>query len=220
MMSLYKYYTSACGSNNGNFLRELGFKYVDNLKDADVVIFGGGSDIDPATYGEEPSGRTYPNKIRESQEKADFREGLKLGKKFFGICRGHQLLCAMAGGKLIQDVQGHGGDHYIMTFDEVRCKTNSIHHQMINPYTIKNPSDYRILAWSDKRRSGRYVGAKDKPVLLPWDFREIEAIIFPKINAFGVQYHPEMLYGAGKQYDGVMTWTQNTFMKFFNNKEI
>lgn len=189
-MKSYKYYTSTCGPSNGNFLKDLGFTHTTDLKKSDVIIFGGGADINPETYGELPAGRTYVSDAREKVEKADFREGLKLGKKMFGICRGQQLLCALAGGKLIQDVTGHGGDHSITTFDDLKVRTNSIHHQMINPYVIKNPKDYKILAWSTKRLSSRYIGARDKPVYLPWDFKEIEAIIFPKINAFSVQFHP------------------------------
>lgn len=186
-----KFYASACHGSHGNFLAPLGFEQTGNLEEADVIIFGGGADVEPGTYGEEPGSRTGTSPMREKQEKQDFEIGTKLGKKFFGICRGHQFLTAMAGGKLIQDVSNHAGsDHEITTFDGITVRTNSIHHQMINPYVIKNKSDYKILAWTKRRISKRYLGANDKPVLLPWEFKEIEAIYFPKINALSVQYHP------------------------------
>jgi gamma-glutamyl-gamma-aminobutyrate hydrolase PuuD len=62
------------------------------LKEADVVIFGGGADIDPSTYKEEPGSKTYSSPEREKKEKKDFELAIKLGKKLVGICRGHQLL--------------------------------------------------------------------------------------------------------------------------------
>lgn len=213
-----KYYTSACGASNGNFLEELGFQNTKDINEADVIIFGGGADIEPETYSEEASSHTYASPGREKIEREDFKIGNKRGVKFVGICRGHQLLCAMAGGKLIQDVSGHGGNnHRMTTFDGIDVKTNSIHHQMINPYVIKNKHDYQILAWSSSRKSDRYLGAKDKSILLPWDFKEIESIHFPKINALGFQYHPEMMYRS-KDYEPVLSWTQKTFIKFFNNE--
>lgn len=216
-LNKYKYYTSACGKSNGNFLVPLGFEYTPNIEESDVIIYGGGADIDPAQYGEEPGTRTYASKEREKEERKDFQIGYKLGKAFFGICRGHQLLCTLAGGKLIQHVNNHGGEHSINTFDGNEVRTNSIHHQMVNPYTIKDPRNYKILAWTSKRISSKYLGAHDKPVYLPWQFKEIEAIYFPKINAMGVQYHPEMMNGY-RDYEAVMTWTQQTFMKFLNKE--
>lgn len=123
----------------------------------------------------------------------------------------------MAGGKLIQDVTNHGGDHSMTTFDGVKIRTNSIHHQMINPYNLKSDKDYKILGWTTKRISTRYLGAKDRPVYLPVEFKEIEAAYFPKINAMGIQGHPEMMFGYGS-YDATIEWMQTTFMKFFNDE--
>lgn len=125
----------------------------------------------------------------------------------------------MAGGKLIQDVSGHGGGHWITTFDGLDIRTNSIHHQMINPYTIEDKRAYKILAWSKKRISAKYLGPRNKSILLPWDFKEIEAIYFPKINGLGFQYHPEMMYGyKSKDTEPVMNWTQKVSEQFFNNE--
>lgn len=211
----FKYYNSACG-NHGEWLNSLGFEQTNNIEDCDVVIFGGGADIDPSTYDEEPGTRTGTSLSREAREKEDFKKGSELGKKFLGICRGHQLLCALAGGKLIQHVTNHsGGDHDIATSDSFTYRTNSIHHQMINPYVLQ-PKDYKILAWSTKRLSKVYLGAKDTRVWLPVDFKEIESIYFPNINGFGVQYHPEMMYG--NHHTGILDWTRKTFLKFFNNE--
>lgn len=217
MEKVGKFYTSTCSSYNGNFLEELGFVHTKNIEEADVIIFGGGADIEPETYGEKAGSDTGTSPAREKIEREEFKIGLKMGKKFVGICRGHQLICAMAGGKLIQDVTGHSGTHAMTTFDGITVKTNSIHHQMVNPYFIKDSKDYQILAWSSRRISTHYLGAKDRSVLLPWNFKEIESIYFPKIRALGFQYHPEMMNSRG-EYEPVMDWTKKIFTRFFDNK--
>jgi gamma-glutamyl-gamma-aminobutyrate hydrolase PuuD len=84
----HKFYASACSEHDGNWLKTLDFNETDNIEDADVIIFGGGADIEPSTYGEEKGSNTHTSPQREAQERADFKKGTELGKKFFGICRG------------------------------------------------------------------------------------------------------------------------------------
>lgn len=212
-----RYYCSECDNGHGNWLRPLGFEPTNNLEEADVIIFGGGSDVDPKNYGENKNPRTYSSPKRDESEKKDFQKALQLGIPMYGICRGIQFLCAMAGGKLIQHVNNHGGsNHPISTFDELNIIANSLHHQMVNPYSLKN-GDYRILAWAPNRLSDTYLGPTDKSITLPWDFKEIESVYFPKIKAMGVQYHPEMIYNE-KDNSPIIEWTQKTFNKFFNNQ--
>lgn len=217
MEKVFKYYASACHDSHGNFLDDLGFKSTNKIEDADLIIFGGGADIEPETYGEEKGKHTSTSREREKIERRDFAIGMKLKKKFLGICRGHQFLTAMAGGKLIQDVTNHHGQHKIVTFDGNTLLTNSIHHQMVNPYALKDKGDFKILAWTSNRRSDHYLGARDKSVVLPWDFKEVESVYYPKIRALGFQYHPEMMH-RDRKFDPVMHWTKTTFEKFFEEK--
>lgn len=217
MKDKYKFYASNTSNGHGNFLEPLGFDSTKNIEEADVVIFGGGADIDPETYGEKPGSRTHISSDQEKREKKDFQFALQNKIKCFGICRGHQLLCSLSGGKLIQHTTGHAGSEHTMdTIDGLRIRTNSLHHQMINPYMM-NPKNYKILAWTSKRISRKYLGAGDKSITLPYEFKEIEAIYFPSTNSMGVQYHPEMMYGS-KETETAVDWTQKMFMKFFNNQ--
>lgn len=103
------------------------------------------------------------------------------------------------------------------TYDKSIIRTNSLHHQMINPYNLKPGKDYKILGWTTERISKRYLGAKDRTIYLPVEFKEIEAAYFPKINSLGYQGHAEMMLGS-KNYAATIEWMQNTFMKFFNNE--
>lgn len=181
-----------------------GVELVDKMEDADVVLFTGGEDIHPKLYGERKLACTGANTERDSQEVEAFNKAVKLvkkGKKLicFGTCRGAQLLCALNGGKVIQDVSGHAiyGTHLITNGDIV-FDTTSLHHQMMYPFNMKS-NQYDIIFWSAKQLSHHYEG----------NYINIEAmmnpngmIIEPEIVLFhadgmpkciAIQGHPEMM---------------------------
>jgi gamma-glutamyl-gamma-aminobutyrate hydrolase PuuD len=112
-----------------------------------------------------------------------------------GICRGAQFLNVMAGGKMIQHVDSHGNYHSMTTIDGEEMEVSSTHHQMIIP----PKQDALLVGWSSVRRSGVYLGAKG-PTDVPE--KETEVIYLPKINAVGMQYHPESMsvHSKGFQY--------------------
>ncbi|WP_207890249.1 gamma-glutamyl-gamma-aminobutyrate hydrolase family protein [Rubrobacter taiwanensis] len=71
----------------------------------DGIVLGGGSDIDPAHYGEEPVVEIetiIPE--RDFFELALMDRALELGIPVFGICRGMQLINVKLGGTLYQDI--------------------------------------------------------------------------------------------------------------------
>src|SRR5438067_2150266 len=82
-------------------------------KDDGLVIWGG-ADISPSIYGEPVGPRTgagHEPSFRDRTEMAAVDAAIKVGIPLIGVCRGAQLMCAMSGGKLVQDVQGHMGSH-------------------------------------------------------------------------------------------------------------
>jgi gamma-glutamyl-gamma-aminobutyrate hydrolase PuuD len=218
---LDKVYCSYGHSGEANWILPLGFEHTSNIEEANLVLFGGGKDVDPNLYGERRGSRTCTPSDRDKQEAKDFAlvQGLnKEGKniKTIGICRGAQLICALSGGKVIQHVSNHCGTHSMSTFDRLTLDMNSIHHQMMFPYPI-SAKDYKILAWTTKPLSSNYLNGHDKPIWLPNAFKETEIIYFKKTDALGIQGHPEMLYrrsGTSK----TMEWLQNLFTKFYNNQ--
>lgn len=222
-MSVKKYYGSFEHYHEGNWLEPLGFEKTTKLEDADVVVFGGGKDVDPGFYGDKLGPYTCKPSERDRREKKDFERVQELRKegksiKSVGVCRGLQLLCALSGGKLIQHIgHNHQGRHRIATFDKKELEVNSIHHQMIYPYKM-DKKDYKILSWSNKPIAGVYLDGKNSSMWLPEGFKEIEAAYFVNTDSFGVQFHPEMMFkkGSEEQVEAVK-WTQETFMKFFNN---
>jgi gamma-glutamyl-gamma-aminobutyrate hydrolase PuuD len=77
------------------------------LDDLDGMVFTGGSDINPAVYGQEPhpeSSGFYDH--RDSAELELMRAALARSMPVLGICRGMQLLNVARGGDLVQHLEG------------------------------------------------------------------------------------------------------------------
>ncbi len=81
------------------------------VADLDGLILTGGSDVDPARYGEQPHPRTAPpHPRRDAAEIELIASARSAGVPILGICRGLQVLNVAFGGSLHQhlpDVVGH-----------------------------------------------------------------------------------------------------------------
>ena len=111
-----------------------GWSIVYKPEDADYIVFSGGTDINPALYGEE----VHKTVMFDSHRDADcvdlYKKSRELGKKLIGICRGAQFLNVMNGGKLYQHVNNHGRDHALLDVETNKeVVVTSIHHQMMRP---------------------------------------------------------------------------------------
>lgn len=76
----------------------------------DILIFTGGGDITPSLYGEQDRSCMGTDLRRDLFEKNVLIHATALGIKVLGICRGHQLINAILGGKLIQDIFNETGN--------------------------------------------------------------------------------------------------------------
>lgn len=172
--------------------------YEDQLKDADLVIFGGGDDVNPAIYGHSNVASGSPNTRRDDIEMAIFHASKKVARvRRLGICRGAQFLCAMNGGWLVQHVDNHAGcthDVHLGGFyspDGKRVvQMNSYHHQMMVPN-----QNHSIIGWTENRTSEflydvKKVGLMPRQGLDPEHNAEI--VLFSNRD-LGVQAHPEYL---------------------------
>lgn len=133
-----------------------------------LILFTGGADLSPHLYGEE-NVSSYTNEARDNFEIETFREFLKAGNPMAGICRGAQLLCVMDGGKMIQHIGGHGSTSHDIFEPGTTNKlgrTNSCHHQQMVP------CDTTVVVAETSDGTP-------------------EVVLFPKLNAIGVQGHPE-----------------------------
>lgn len=154
-------------------------------EDIALVVFTGGADVHPSFYKENVNSRCYCDKERDFEEVEIFQKALTRGIPMFGICRGAQFLCVMEGGSLIQHTTGHQRTHTIMTKDGRKMSVSSAHHQMMMPIDQSS-----VLAWADPKLSKCYLGGNEED--LNYNI-EVEAVEFSSINAYGVQYHPEIM---------------------------
>lgn len=170
----------------------------------DALIIWGGGDISPTIYNEPLGPRTGAGitlSHRDHIEVDACKAAIEMDIPIIGICRGAQLLCALAGGKLVQDVSGHAGsNHSIDTNKGHRWITSSVHHQMMYPWDV----EHELIAWSTEARSRDYIGvdpSKMQGVTIVdevWggdqpDYIEPEIVYFPTIRGFAIQGHPEFM---------------------------
>ena len=79
------------------------------LNGVDALLVTGGTDIDPALYGEQPAAELLtPDLPRDESEIALVRTALRRDIPVLAICRGHQVLNVALGGRLQQHIPGDG----------------------------------------------------------------------------------------------------------------
>ena len=75
----------------------------ETLEALDAIVFSGGSDVDPASYGADPHPETdVPQARRDAGEMALLSAALERDMPTLAICRGFQLLNVARGGDLVQ----------------------------------------------------------------------------------------------------------------------
>lgn len=189
-----KYYVVGGNTGYTRFIKDV--ELVDKIEDAEVVLFTGGEDVTPSFYGEKDVVGLYTNRSRDNREKEMFKK-IKNNQLALGICRGSQFLCAMNGGKLVQDCNNHaiGTTHGICDPDrKVKYEITSTHHQMQYPYNLPG-SDYEILYISSEFRSSHYEGGGIDSDLI-YLKGEPEVVLYKvkgKPISLAIQGHPEMI---------------------------
>lgn len=177
------------GMSPGNWIEG---KYVSNMEDANLVMFTGGADINPMFYGEQRHPFTHCNPSRDEHEFEEFKVAKHMGLPMIGICRGAQLLCAMAGGKLVQH-QENNGSHAVKTHG-YSFATSSCHHQAQFPWHLPH-NDWTLLGWTEGL--SKYHEDADRKEMVtnlgPAFGVEVEDAYYRKLKALAVQCHPEWL---------------------------
>lgn len=190
---------------------------VDDIEDADIVLFTGGEDVDPALYNKECHHTTFYNSERDHYECGMF-EQVRPDQLCLGICRGSQFLCVMNGGILVQNCDNHAiGYTHGITNGKLVYDITSTHHQMQYPFVI-DPKYYDLLYWSENFRSRYYEGegvqgdvirAKGEP----------EIVLYHRPNmpkCLAIQGHPEMMFGQSPVI-GMLNNLLNSLLNTNNN---
>lgn len=183
------------------------------LSHLDGILFSGGGDISPLSYGEstmEQVGTISPE--RDLQEIALMHTALAIPNfPILCICRGAQLLNVALGGTLIQDIDtGKYGQHLL-----VSQRMSVLTHKI-----AKEPNMLIEQLMGDEKWVNSYhhqcIGQLGKGVKLSaHDEHEIpECIELPGRAGFtlGVQWHPEALFPISEGH-------ANIFTEFVRNAE-
>lgn len=170
---------------------------ADKPENADLVVFTGGPDVNPAFYGEVRHQRTSVSPQRDDEDQATYNLCYSEGIPMFGVCRGAQFLQVMNGGKLFQDVDNHYGDHSMWDIkNKLRIqRVSSVHHQSVIP---DRSLGMEVIAESYTSKT-RWKNPTDKD---EGYFADVEAFFYPDTCSFGVQGHPEY-----KGYYQYLQWT-------------
>jgi len=185
--------TVACGDSAPYIeaLKKAGVELVegDHLLGFDGLVLMGGTDVNPALYGEERGPETdEPDDARDQLECSLIEEALVRDLPILGICRGLQILNVQHGGSLVQHMEGH----------QVRTPENRglpVHSVAIEPGThlavIAGPK----LKWEVNSRHHQAIARVGEGLVISArDPRDgtIEAVERPdKRFVVAVQWHPE-----------------------------
>jgi putative glutamine amidotransferase len=132
-------------------LRQVGIEAVrgTSLKGLSGLLLMGGTDVNPARYGEVRRAETEePDDPRDLLECRLIEEALALDLPILAICRGMQILNVQHGGTLFQHIEGHvqetgdkslnahpvaivAGTRLAGVVGDERCEVNSRHHQAV-----------------------------------------------------------------------------------------
>jgi putative glutamine amidotransferase len=161
----------------------------DVLDGIDGIMFTGGSDVDPALYGEAPHPTTKVKPQRDGAELLLLRAALAADVPVLGVCRGMQLMAVAYGGRLHQhlpDVLGHDG-HRPLSGPKFG------HHPV---RLLPGSRAHGILGGEVTVNSYHHQGVRDPGGLTPvgWcpDDDLVEVVEDPsRTFVLGVQWHPE-----------------------------
>jgi putative glutamine amidotransferase len=131
----------------------------------DAVVFAGGADLDPATYGAAAHPETTGVRPdRDAGELPLLKAALAADLPVLGICRGMQLLAVAHGGTLVQhlpEVVGHLGHRPapgVYGLHEVRLASGTLAHAVLGDRLsvpsyhhqgLASPGSLTVTGWAD-----------------------------------------------------------------------
>ena len=173
----------------------IGAEYAEEyIKNIGGLILSGGADVTPFYYHENPHKVSGPFSLeRDIMEIALYKEARKAGLPILGICRGMQIIAAIEGGGLIQDIPS-------------QFESDMVHVLSKPPYITQHLAkgvDGTLIAellGTGERviNSLHHQGVKSMPkdFVISMSARDgmIEAIENKEKTVLALQFHPERLH--------------------------
>lgn len=172
---------------------------------SDLVVFGGGNDINPALYGETKLCSTdQPNCAKDTANMNIISLCIQHQIPMVGICRGAQLLHVLCGGQLWQNINHHAeGRHNAVDLDTQEVfSVSSTHHQQMRFGTAMSPQEppkEAAVLMVANESTVREASMKDNGLYAECRIRtsnalkdqDLEAVMWPKKRVLCFQPHPE-----------------------------
>ena len=172
---------------------------VQDALTCDGLLLPGGGDMDPKFYGQERIPACgEPNLLRDTAEPLLLRTFLAADKPVLGICRGIQVMNAVLGGDLYQDIKPfqhlpHNG-HWAKVHT-VTVRRGTLLSRILGQDTVLVNSQHHQAV--DRVAPGFTLAALSEDGI-------VEAIEKPDARfCLGVQWHPEWLSDADPAMQGL-----------------
>ena len=172
---------------------------VQDALTCDGLLLPGGGDMDPKFYGQERIPACgEPNLLRDAAEPLLLRAFLAADKPVLGICRGIQVLNAVLGGDLYQDIKPFEhlphNDHWAKVHT-VTVRRGTLLSRILGQDTVLVNSQHHQAV--DRVAPGFTLAALSEDGI-------VEAIEKPDARfCLGVQWHPEWLSDADPAMQGL-----------------
>ena len=172
---------------------------VQDALTCDGLLLPGGGDMDPKFYGQERIPACgEPNLLRDAAEPLLLRAFLAADKPVLGICRGIQVMNAVLGGDLYQDIKPlehlPHNDHWAKVHT-VTVRRGTLLSRILGQDTVLVNSQHHQAV--DRVAPGFTLAALSEDGI-------VEAIEKPDARfCLGVQWHPEWLSDADPAMQGL-----------------
>lgn len=158
------------------------------------MVIGGGDDINPSHYRQQPAHDGEYDPERDQLEISWIKYALKRQLPLLGICRGSQLINAVLGGELHQDIRQMRQLTYnrpgLLPTKQVRLTAESRVAQLCGKQHLRvNSLHSQVVS-----KTGKGMNA------VGWDLDGfIQATEHSERRIIGVQWHPEYLFYLSSQ---------------------
>ena len=156
----------------------------------DGLLLPGGADLNPSRYGCENLGSLGIDDELDELQFSALESFLAAGKPVLGICRGHQLIAAHFGGKLIQHLPTF--NHHTVTDGEERERFHTVIARPDSWLAETFGSEFTVNSTHHQAAVEAKGGLQ---ILAVSDDGVIEALGHRTLPVFSVQWHPERMCG-------------------------
>jgi len=188
-----------------SFIEVITESSIEYLNTFDLIVLSGGSDISPIIYNEDNRNCHIASEEKDRFEIDIIIKSIRLNKKLFGICRGHQLINAVLGASLYQDLSEMPSNHY----NDIDTGRHILQNNPALPRSI-------VPRFFKEVNSLHHQAIKSPGIFLDTTTMcncSIESTENDQIIT--VQFHPEVLSHSATFFNYVAEWSKFRFRNLY-----